>query len=168
MQKNVLEIEKLQSLHGKDLRLLGLDLGTKTIGIAVSDTRLAIATALKTIARKKFTNDAEAILEIAEEQNVFAFVIGLPVNMDGSEGPRAQATRAFVRNFARMSDIPFVFWDERLSTSAAERAMLEADLSRKKRAEKIDAVAAAFILQGLLDRLRNQHPPLNSPRFHDP
>ncbi len=144
----------LLALHGKDGRLLGLDLGTKTIGVAVSDTRLTIASALTTINRKKFTPDVEALLAIAKKHDAFAFVIGLPINMDGSEGPRVQATKAFVRNFERLSELPFAFWDERLSTAAAERAMLEADLSRKKRAEKIDAVAAAFILQGALDRLQ--------------
>ena len=154
-QGNIVEIEELKSLHVKDQRLLGIDLGTKTIGVAVSDTRLTIASALTTIVRKKFTSDANELMRLVEQHNAFAFVIGLPVNMDGSEGPRVQATRAFVRNFGRLSDIPFAFWDERLSTTAAERAMLEADLSRKKRSEKIDAVAAAFILQGALDRLQN-------------
>ncbi len=134
---------------------MGLDLGTKTIGIAVSDSRLTIATARETLKRKKFTLDAQALLEMAEREEVFAFVLGLPLNMDGSEGPRAQATKAFVRNLQPLTDLPIVLWDERLSTVAAERAMIEADMSRQKRSEKIDSVAAAFILQGALDRLQS-------------
>ncbi len=134
---------------------MGLDLGTKTIGIAVSDSRLTIATARETLKRKKFTLDAQALLEMAEKEEVFAFVLGLPLNMDGSEGPRAQATKAFVRNLQPLTDLPIVLWDERLSTVAAERAMIEADMSRQKRSEKIDSVAAAFILQGALDRLQS-------------
>ena len=132
---------------------MGLDLGTKTIGIAISDTRLSIATARETLIRKKFSIDAATLKQMAEKEEVFALVIGLPLNMDGSEGPRAQATRAFVRNLANLSELPVAFWDERLSTVAAERVMIEADMSRKKRAEKIDSVAASFILQGALDRL---------------
>ena len=134
---------------------MGLDLGTKTIGIAVSDSRLTIATARETLKRKKFTLDAQTLLEMAEKEEVFAFVLGLPLNMDGSEGPRAQATKAFVRNLQPLTDLPIVLWDERLSTVAAERAMIEADMSRQKRSEKIDSVAAAFILQGALDRLKS-------------
>ena len=134
---------------------MGLDLGTKTIGIAVSDSRLTIATARETLKRKKFTLDAQALLEMADKEEVFAFVLGLPLNMDGSEGPRAQATKAFVRNLQPLTDLPIVLWDERLSTVAAERAMIEADMSRQKRSEKIDSVAAAFILQGALDRLQS-------------
>lgn len=132
---------------------MGLDLGTKTIGIAFSDVRLKIATARSTLKRTKFTEDAGHLVELANAENVFALVLGLPLNMDGSEGRRAQATRAFARNFAKLSDLPIVFQDERLSTYTAEQAMLEADMSRKKRQEKIDAVAAAVILQDLLDRL---------------
>ena len=134
-------------------RLAGLDLGTKTIGIALSDPRLKIATPFHTIRRTKFGADAEALLALCAKEGVAGLVLGLPVNMNGTEGPRAQATRAFLRNLAPLTDLPVVLWDERLSTAAAERAMLEADLSRKKRAEKIDAAAAAFILQGVLDRL---------------
>jgi len=119
----------------------------------LSDGRLKIASAYTTIRRTKFGNDAATLNDWAQEEGVFGFVIGMPLNMDGSEGPRAQATRAFIRNMAQMTDLPFVLWDERLSTVAAERAMIEADMSRAKRAEKIDAAAAAFILQGLLDRL---------------
>ena len=132
---------------------MGLDLGTKTIGIAFSDTRLTIATARTTLIRKKFTQDAETILGMAKEEDVFAIVLGLPLNMDGSEGPRSQSTRAFARNLGKLTQLPIIFQDERLSTYAAEQAMIEADLSRKKRKEKIDAVAAAIILQGALDRM---------------
>ena len=134
--------------------LMGLDLGTKTIGVAVSDGLRGVATPLETIKRTKFKADATRLLEIADHRNVVGLVLGLPLNMDGSEGPRAQATRAFARNLAPISDLPVVFWDERLSTVAAERALLEADTSRKKRGEVIDHVAASFILQGVLDRLR--------------
>lgn len=134
-------------------RLAGLDLGTKTIGVALSDVGLRIATPFQTIRRTKFGKDAEALLKLCEAEKVGGLVLGLPVNMNGTEGPRAQATRAFLRNLAPLTDLPVALWDERLSTMGAERAMLEADLSRKKRAEKIDAAAAAFILQGALDRL---------------
>lgn len=135
--------------------LAGLDLGTKTIGVAVSDRMQTIATPLQTITRRKFTSDAEALLQLVAEREIQGLVLGLPRNMDGSEGPRAQATRAFARNLARLTDLPITYWDERLSTVAAERALLEADTSRAKRAEVIDHVAAGVILQGLLDRLRH-------------
>jgi putative Holliday junction resolvase len=151
---NIIEITDVPSLHSRNKRLMGLDLGTKTIGIAISDVRLAIATARETLQRKKFTLDAQYLIAMAEKEDIFAFVLGLPLNMDGSEGPRVQATRAFVRSMASLTDMPFLLWDERLSTVAAEEAMLAFDVSRKKRAEKIDAVAAAFILQGALDRLQ--------------
>lgn len=134
-------------------RLFGLDLGTKTIGVAVSDVFGQIATPLTTIRRVKFTPDAQALLALVEKHQVGAMIIGLPLNMDGSEGPRAQATRSFVRALAPLTACPVVYWDERLSTVAAERALLAADVSRAKRAEMIDAHAAAFILQGALDRL---------------
>jgi len=133
--------------------IAGLDLGTETIGLAVSDLSLRLASPRPVIKRKKFTLDAMALISALEKDKVGACVIGLPVNMDGSEGPRAQATRAFVRNMAQKSDLPFVFWDERLSTVAAERALIEMDVSRKKRKERIDSAAASFILQGALDRL---------------
>ncbi len=133
--------------------LMGLDLGTKTIGVAVTDTYRSVATPLKTIKRSKFTQDAEALIEIAKDRNIVALVLGLPRNMDGSEGPRAQSTRAFARNLARPLPLPVAFWDERLSTVAAEKALLEADTSRRRRAEVIDHVAASYILQGALDRL---------------
>lgn len=134
-------------------RLMGLDLGTRTIGIAYSDARLKIATARETLHRVKFTQDAQKLARMAEAENICAIVLGMPYNMDGSEGPRAQSTRAFARNFSKVCDLPIAFQDERLSTHAAEESMLEADISRKKRAEKIDAVAAAIILQVALDRL---------------
>ncbi len=133
--------------------LMGLDLGTKTIGVAVSDTFRRVATPLETVKRKKFGVDAAYLLEIISARGIAGVVLGLPRNMDGSEGPRAQSTRAFARNFARLTNIPVTFWDERLSTVAAERALLEADTSRKRRAEVIDHVAAGYILQGALDRL---------------
>jgi len=133
--------------------LAGLDLGTKTIGVAVSDAMHTIASPLETIKRTKFQADAARLFEITAHRKIAGLVLGLPRNMDGSEGPRAQSTRAFARNLERLSDLPITFWDERLSTVAAERALLEADTSRKRRAEVIDHVAAGLILQGLLDRL---------------
>ncbi|RFU13964.1 Holliday junction resolvase RuvX [Rhodobacteraceae bacterium W635] len=133
--------------------LAGLDLGTKTIGVAVSDPFLSVATPLETIRRVKFTQDADALVVILAHRAVGGIVLGLPMNMDGSEGPRAQSTRAFARNLDRLIDMPILLWDERLSTVAAERALLEADTSRKRRAEVIDHVAASYILQGALDRL---------------
>ena len=135
--------------------LAGLDLGDKTIGVAVSDRMLSVATPLLTVKRKKFTLDAEALLAVFAEREIGGVILGLPRNMDGSEGPRCQSTRAFARNLSRLTDLPLGFWDERLSTIAAERALLEADTSRRRRAEVIDHVAAAYILQGALDRLRH-------------
>ena len=134
--------------------LIGLDLGTKTIGVAVSDIILSVATPIKTIKRKKFSTDADQLLRIISIKNCCGVVVGLPKNMDGSEGPRAQSTRAFARNFSAKTLLPITFWDERLSTVAAEKALLEADTTRKRRAEVIDHVAAAYILQGFLDRLK--------------
>jgi putative holliday junction resolvase len=131
----------------------GIDLGDKTIGVAVSDRNLAFAHPRPVILRKKFSTDAAVLLALLAKDNVGAVAIGLPINMDGSEGPRAQASRAFVRNMARLTELPFLFWDERLSTIAAERTLIEMDFSRRKRAGKIDSAAAAFILQGVLDRL---------------
>jgi putative Holliday junction resolvase len=133
--------------------LIGLDLGTRTIGLAVSDVSRRVASPLRTIRRTKFAADAAEVLRVAADRAIGGLALGLPRNMDGSEGPRAQATRAFARNLARLTPLPIAFWDERLSTAAAERALLEADTSRKRRAEVIDHVAAAYILQGLLDRL---------------
>ncbi|QHQ34454.1 Holliday junction resolvase RuvX [Algicella marina] len=133
--------------------LMGLDLGTKTIGVAVSDTLRSVATPILTINRKKFTGDAEALEAIIGPRAICGIVIGMPLNMDGSRGPRAQSTEAFARNMATRTIVPITFWDERLSTVAAERALLEADTSRRRRAEVIDHVAASYILQGFLDRL---------------
>lgn len=135
--------------------LIGLDLGDKTIGVAVSDRLRSVATPLETIRRKKFGLDAAKLLDIAQARDIGGVVLGLPLNMDGSEGPRVQSTRAFARNLTRLSDLPLTFWDERLSTVAAERALLEADTSRSKRRDVIDHVAAGFILQGALDRLNH-------------
>ena len=133
--------------------ILGLDLGDKTIGVAISDLRRGIATPVEVIRRTKFTEDAGKLLAILTARNVAGIVLGLPLNMDGSEGPRVQSTRAFARNLARLTELPITFWDERLSTVAAERALIEADTSRKRRREVIDQVAAGYILQGALDRL---------------
>jgi putative holliday junction resolvase len=133
--------------------LLGLDLGTKTIGVALSDAGRRIASPYKLIERTRFSQDAVILLALAEEHHVSGFVLGLPLNMDGSEGPRAQATRAFARNLAAKTTIPIVFWDERLSTAAVTRTLIEADRSRKRRAQLVDKMAAAYILQGALDRL---------------
>jgi putative Holliday junction resolvase len=147
-------LEELPARLPSGTRLAGLDLGTKTIGIALSDFGLRIATPFHTIRRTKFGQDAAELLALCAREKIGGLVLGLPINMNGTEGPRAQATRAFVRSLAPLSPLPVALWDERLSTAAAERAMIEADLSRKKRAEKIDAAAAAFILQGALDRLQ--------------
>ncbi len=133
--------------------LLGLDLGTKTIGVAVSDPDRRVATVVETIARKAFTADAERLLNAAAERQAVALVLGLPINMDGTEGPRAQSTRAFARNLSRLTELPIAFWDERLSTAAVERGLIAADMKRARRAEVIDQHAAAYILQGALDRL---------------
>jgi len=133
--------------------LIGLDLGTKTIGVAASDPDRKLATGVETIARTNFTADARRVLALAAERAAVGFVLGLPINMDGSEGPRAQSTRAFARNLAKLTELPIALWDERLSTAAVERELIAADVSRKKRAAVIDQHAAAFILQGALDRL---------------
>ncbi|MFD1327050.1 Holliday junction resolvase RuvX [Mycoplana ramosa] len=146
-------IEELAAVLERGQPIAGLDLGTKTIGLSVSDLGRRFATPRPVLKRVKFGIDAETLLAFAEAEKIAAFVIGLPINMDGSAGPRVQATRAFVRSMAEKTDIPFVFWDERLSTVAAERTLIEMDVSRKKRAERIDSAAASFILQGALDRL---------------
>lgn len=135
--------------------LAGLDLGTKTIGVAVSDGLRQVASPLTVIRRRKFTLDAADLMRIVTERGLAGLVLGLPRNMDGTEGPRAQSTRAFARNLSALTPLPITFWDERLSTVAAERALLEADTSRRRRAEVIDQVAAGYILQGALDRLRH-------------
>jgi putative Holliday junction resolvase len=133
--------------------IAGLDFGDKTIGVAVSDSFRQVASPLTTIRRVKFTVDAAELLKLLTARGIVGMVLGLPLNMDGSEGPRVQATRAFARNLSRLTELPIGFWDERLSTVAAERALLEADTSRKRRSEVIDHVAAGYILQGALDRL---------------
>ena len=135
-------------------RLMGLDLGSKTIGVATSDRTRTIATPVETIERRKFTLDAERLLALAARENIGLIVLGLPINMAGSEGPRCQSTRSFARNFGRLSRIPIVFWDERLSTAAVERMLIAADASRARREQVIDKLAAAWILQAALDSLR--------------
>jgi putative Holliday junction resolvase len=133
--------------------LVGLDLGTKTIGVAASDPDRRLATPVTTVLRQRFGPDAERLLTLAAERRAVGFVLGLPINMDGSEGPRAQSTRAFARNFAELTALPIALWDERLSTAAVERALIAADASRARRQAVIDQHAAAYILQGALDRL---------------
>ena len=155
---SITDIEDLPPLLAREARLLGLDVGTKTIGMALSDVTRSVATPYDTIRRSKFTADAKAIREVVEKNQVGALVIGLPLNLDGSEGPRAQSTRAFARNLAAHVEVPMVFWDERLSTAAVERHLIEADVSRKRRAELVDRMAAAYILQGALERLRRIPP----------
>ena len=135
-------------------RWMGLDLGSKTIGLSLSDVTLTVATPLETIRRTKFAADVARLLELAKEHDIGGFVIGLPINMDGSEGPAAQSARAFARNLEKLSPIPLTFWDERMSTAAVTRTLLEADASRARRAEVVDKMAAAYILQGALERLR--------------
>jgi putative Holliday junction resolvase len=135
--------------------LIGLDLGTKTIGVAVSDPDRRLATGVETLRRTAFTADANRLVALATARDAVGFVLGLPLNMDGSEGPRAQSTRAFARNFSRLTELPIAFWDERLSTAAVERQLIAADASRNKRGKVIDEHAAIFILQGALDRLQN-------------
>jgi putative holliday junction resolvase len=149
----VVELADLRTHVAEGRRIMGLDLGTKTIGLALSDVNWTIATPLETIKRVKFTPDVEALLGLAARHEVGALLIGLPKNMDGTEGPRAQSTRSFVRNLAPKTELPIVFWDERMSTAAVTRTLLEADASRARRAELVDKMAAAFILQGALDRL---------------
>ena len=134
--------------------LMGLDLGEKTIGVAVSDRMRGVASPLETVRRKKFTLDSARLLEIVADREIGGILLGLPKNMDGTEGPRCQSTRAFARNLSRLTDLPIGFWDERLSTVAAEKALLEADTTRKRRGQVIDHVAAGYLLQGALDRLR--------------
>ncbi len=149
------DIEAFAAALPRRHALMGLDLGEKTIGVAVTDLLWSVATPVETVKRRKFTLDAERLLALLKARDVGGIVLGLPRNMDGTEGPRCQSTRAFARNFARLWDGPIGFWDERLSTVAAERALLEADTSRKRRAEVIDHVAASYILQGVLDRIRH-------------
>ncbi len=149
----VIEVALLCDLLQRNQRLIGLDLGTKTIGLALSDVERRIATPFDTIRRTKFTHDVASLREMLDRHAVGALVIGLPLNMDGSEGPRAQSTRAFVRQAFPLLGRPFVFWDERLSTAAVTRSLIEQDASRAKRAAVVDRMAAAYILQGVLDRI---------------
>ncbi|NKC22944.1 Holliday junction resolvase RuvX [Ochrobactrum oryzae] len=151
----VIEIEEIPALLQSGQTIAGLDLGTKTIGLAVSDLGLSFAHPRPVIKRVKFSIDAQVLLKALDADKVGVIVIGLPINMDGTSGPRVQATRAFVRTMQPLTDLPFVFWDERLSTVAAERALIGMDVSRGKRAERIDSAAASFILQGALDRLHS-------------
>ncbi len=148
----IITLENLKASAGP---LLGIDPGTKTLGLAISDRTRLIATPLKTIRRKKFTLDADHLLKLYDENEVSAMVIGLPINMDSSHGPRTQSVRDFCSNLLKLRDIPIFMWDERLSTLAVTRGMLDADMSRKKRKENVDKLAASYILQGVLDRLRN-------------
>ncbi len=148
-----MEIDQLKSYLQKGERLLGLDLGSKTIGLALSDVMLTIATPMETIKRKKFTKDAERLFTIIDEQNVGALILGLPKNMDGSEGPRCQSTRQFAKNLLEKRDLHICYWDERLSTMAVTRTLIEADASRKRQGELVDKMAASYILQGVLDKL---------------
>ena len=153
-QGGVLGVEEFGRALPHGMRLIGIDVGTKTLGLALSDVTRTIASGLTTLARTKFAADAQRLLALAEEHGVGGLVVGLPINLDGTDGPRAQATRAFARNLAKLTLVPILLWDERLSTAAAERALLEADLSRRRRARVIDKVAATLILQSALDRLR--------------
>ncbi len=155
LTSTVLDIVDLAPRLARSQRLMGIDLGTKTIGLALSDVERRLASPLHTIRRTRFAADAAQLLDQAGKYAVAAFVIGLPLNMDGSEGPRAQSTRAFVRHCGPLTALPFVFWDERLSTAAVTRSLIEQDLSRARRAEVVDRMAAAYILQGALDRLNN-------------
>ncbi|MGB0748473.1 MAG: Holliday junction resolvase RuvX [Magnetospiraceae bacterium] len=150
----VITLEELSTLLGRHQRLLALDLGTKTIGLALSDVSRFIATPVETLKRTKFTKDAKALFEIVTAQDVGALVLGLPISMDGTEGPRCQSTRQFAENLLGLQDIPILLWDERLSTAAVERILIhDADLSRSKRSAVVDRAAAAYILQGVLDAL---------------
>jgi putative holliday junction resolvase len=154
MSENVVTIEAIPARLARFSRLMGLDLGTKTIGLGLSDVERRLASPLETIQRTKFGADARRLIELATKYEVAAYVIGLPLNMDGTPGPRAQATRAFVRSMAALDARPFIYWDERLSTAAVTRSLIEQDASRAKRAEVVDRMAAAYILQGALDRLQ--------------
>jgi len=152
---NTLPLELFVRALPRGARLIGIDVGSKTLGLALSDVTRNIASGLVTLRRSRFASDAAGLLKLAGEHKAGGFVIGLPLNLDGSSGPRAQATRAFARNLAKLTPLPMLLWDERLSTVAAERALLEADASRRRRAAVIDKVAATLILQGALDRMRS-------------
>ena len=151
----IIQLADLKSTLSTGARLIGLDLGEKTIGLALSDTMLTIATPMETLARGKFSADAAKLEKMIADLNIGGLVVGLPLNMDGTEGPSAQSARAFARNFTARSLLPIVLSDERLSTAAVTRTLIEADASRKRRSEVVDKMAAAYILQGALDRLRN-------------
>ena len=156
----VTDPSELAAALNKGERLFGLDLGEKTIGIALSDVMLSVATPFETIARRKFSVDAETLIALIKKHSVGGLVVGLPLNMNGTEGPSAQSARAFVRNFLAKHNLPVLFWDERLSTAAVTRTLIEADVSRAKRKDAVDKMAASFILQGVLDFLtrKNAHP----------
>lgn len=147
-------LSELRDALERGQRWMGLDLGSKTIGLSLSDVTLTVASPLETIRRTKFSADVARLLELAAEHKIGGFVVGLPINMDGSEGPAAQSARAFARNLEKLSAIPLTFWDERMSTAAVTRTLLDADASRARRAEVVDKMAAAYILQGALERLR--------------
>ena len=150
----VLEVHAFAAALAKGARLIGIDLGSKTLGLALSDVTRTIASGLITLDRTRFGADAARLLALAREHDIGGFVVGLPINLDGSHGPRVQSTRAFVRNLGKLTTLPILLWDERLSTVAAERSLLEADASRKRRAAVVDKVAATIILQGALDRMK--------------
>jgi putative Holliday junction resolvase len=152
----VLPLTDITATLKRDQRLLGLDLGTKTIGLALSDVSRTIATPLSTIIRKKFTQDAEMLLAVVDKHDVGALVLGLPVSMDGTEGPRCQSVRSFATNLLKIREVPIALWDERWSTAAVTRTLLEADTSRARRAEVVDKLAAAYILQGAMDSLKSR------------
>ncbi|MEX2202354.1 MAG: Holliday junction resolvase RuvX [Dongiaceae bacterium] len=153
----LLDLDKFVNALAPRARLLGLDVGSKTIGLAIADSAFTIASPLETIRRTKFTADAVVLERVIREREIGGLIVGLPVNMDGSEGPRCQSVRQFARNLLERIDLPLAFWDERLSTMAVTRTLIEADMSRKRRGEVVDKMAASFILQGALDYLRN-HP----------
>lgn len=157
MSAGIIPAEDLGPYLTRNRRLMGLDVGTKTIGLALSDVERRLASPLETIARRKFSQDADRLAHLVDTFDVAALVVGLPLNMDGSEGPRAQSTRSFVRNLLARLDRPVVFWDERLSTAAVTRELIAQDATRARRAEVVDRMAAAYILQGVLDRLKRLH-----------
>ena len=153
---SIIPLEELRAIIRPGQRLIGLDLGEKTIGLALSDTTLSVATPMQTLKRGKFGADAGTLLDLIREHNIGGLVVGLPLNMDGSEGPSAQSARAFARNFVKQSDIAIALMDERLSTAAVTRTLIEANASRARRKEVVDKMAAAYILQAALDRLKNR------------
>jgi putative Holliday junction resolvase len=152
---SILPLAQFAQALPKGVRLMGIDVGTKTLGLAISDVTRSIASALVTLRRSRFGPDAKRLLQLAAEHGIGGFVVGFPLNLDGTEGPRVQATRAFARNLAKVTPLPILFWDERLSTAAAERMLIDADVTRRRRAEVIDKIAATLILQGALDRMKS-------------